>query len=226
MKACTVRAEVEGLRVDFNNRFKQTIFSSIVYGYYAGFVPYWFVDSHLVYDSWSVLLNAVFIWMGALTLCAIQCFPPKYCDVLHRAALHLGQWEPQPSQSSSAHIPHWTPTVKCLAGTLIKHEGVVYKASGPITTACPGNLSHFRFYGIFKKPTVIYGALTAIQLLTMGTQFLWLYHATAWHSVISLSYLIFANFVSMYVLLRNLRVVHYIYSLEEATCMPSADSSW
>lgn len=217
-QATTVRSEIDSLRIDFNNRFKQTIFSSIVYGYYAGFMPYWFVDPHLVvYDPLVVLLNAVFIWVSGLTLCAVQCFPPRYCDILHRAALHLGQWErQQPPIPSTSNVTAWTPVLKCLPGTLVRHEGEIYKASGPITTAIPGNSSHFRFFAIFKNPTTIYGTLTAIQLLLMGTQFLRLYHTTAWYTVISLSYLIFTNFVTMYCLLRNLRVVHSIYSVEAA----------
>lgn len=215
-KSCSVRLEIDGLRIDFNNRFKQTIFSSIAFGYYAGFIPYWFVDAHLVYDPVVVLLNAFFILVSGLTMCALQCFPPKYCDILHRAALHLGQWERQPVSSAAANIPSWTPVLKCLPGTLVRHEGGIYRATGPITTAIPGNRSHFRFYAIFKNPTTIYGTLTTIQLLLMGSQFLRLYNTTAWYTIISLSYLIFTNFVTMYCLLRNLRVVHSIYSEETA----------
>lgn len=218
-KACSIRSEVDGLRSDFNTRFKQTVFSAIVYGYYAGFMPYWFVDEHVVYDPVVVLLNALFICLSGLTLCAVQCFPPKYCDILHRAALHLGQWErqlPQQQPTNGAAIPTWTLALKCLPGTLVRHEGEIYRATGPITTAIPGNHTHFRFFAIFKNPTTIYGTLAAVQLLLMGTQFLRLYHTTAWYTVISLSYLIFTNFVTMYCLLRNLRVVHSTYSLEAA----------
>lgn len=155
-KACSIRSEVDGLRSDFNNRFKQTVFSAIVYGYYAGFMPYWFVDAHVVYDPIVVLLNALFICVSGLTLCAVQCFPPKYCDILHRAALHLGQWDrqlPQTIHSSQstltalANVVTWTPALKCLPGTLVRHEGELYRATGPITTAIPGNHTHFRFFG-------------------------------------------------------------------------------
>lgn len=215
-KPCTIRSEVDGLRGDFNNRFKQTIFSSIIFGYYAGFMPYWFVDSHLVYDTVTVLINAAFIWGSGLTMCAVQCFPPKYCDILHRAALHLGQWERVCQKMNNEEIITWSTSLKCLPGTLVRHEGEVYRATGPITTAIPGNSTHFRFYAIFKNPTSIYGSLTAIQLLLMGTQFLRLYGTTFWYTILSLSYLIFTNFVTMFCLLRNLRVVHSIYSVEAA----------
>lgn len=215
-KPCTIRSEVDGLRCDFNNRFKQTIFSSIMYGYYAGFMPYWFVDPHLVYEPVLILLNALFIWISALTMCAVQCFPPKYCDILHRAALHLGQWERVTGKVTNQSIANWSPTIKCLPGTLIRHEGEVYKATGPITTAIPGNNTYGRFYSIFKNPTVIYGMLTAVQLLLMGGQTLTLYHITQWQSVISICYLIFTNFATLFCLLRNLRVVHSIYSDEAA----------
>lgn len=223
-KPCTIRSEVDGLRCDFNNRFKQTIFSSIIYGYYAGFMPYWFVDPHLFYDPVLVLLNAFFIWVSALTMCAVQCFPPKYCDILHRAALHLGQWERLDPKLTIPNLPSWSPTIKCLPNTMLRHEGEFYRATGPITTAIPGNSTHFRFYTIFKNPTTIYGILSAVQLLLMGTQTLRLYHSTQWHTIISLSYFIFTNFATMFCLLRNLRVVHSIYS-DEAAILAGVNNS-
>lgn len=215
-KAATVRLEVDGLRTDFNNRFKQTIFSSMVIGYYAGFVPYWFLHQHLVHDSLSVILNIIFIWIGGFTLTVVQCFPPKYSDVLHRAALHLGQWK-QENVSTSTNVNHiqmWTPNIKCTPGALVKHEGGVYRATGPITTAVPGNTAHYRFYAIFKNPTIIYTSVTIIQFILLSTQFLTLYYTTHWNSVLSLIYLIFANLVPMYCLVRNVRVVNSIYSVE------------
>lgn len=219
-QAATVRSEIDGLRIDLNARFNQTIFSSIVCGYYAGLTPYLFADQRLVYDPLTVLLNAVFIWVSSLTLSAVQCFSPAYVDILHRAALHLGQWRVHhlaSSSSSSSHVIAWTPLLKCPPGTVVRHEGEIYQATGPICTAIPGNSSHYRFYALFRNPTTtIYGTLTSIQLLLTAAQFLTLYHTKAWHGVIALSFLTFANFVPLFCLLRNLRVTHSIYSEEAA----------
>jgi hypothetical protein len=35
----------------------------------------------------------VLVWAGSLTLNAVHAFPPKYCDILHSSARHLGYWD-------------------------------------------------------------------------------------------------------------------------------------
>jgi hypothetical protein len=35
----------------------------------------------------------VLVWAGSLTLNAVHAFPPKYCDIMHSSARHLGYWD-------------------------------------------------------------------------------------------------------------------------------------
>lgn len=95
MHSCTsnssdVRDEVEILRKDFNYRFKQIIFTSVLNAYYTGFIPCCFVYKHLYYDSFWATQHLLFIWIGAFTMITTTCFPLKYSNILHRSALHLG----------------------------------------------------------------------------------------------------------------------------------------
>ena len=49
-------------------------------------------QSTLQYDTFWVGQHAVFVFLASMTLYLVYCFPPRYCDILHRAALHLGTW--------------------------------------------------------------------------------------------------------------------------------------
>ncbi|GFT42589.1 transmembrane protein 39A [Trichonephila clavipes] len=104
MSAETVREEVEMLRSDFNNRWKQVLFNSFLVVYHATFLPCYFSPSTLHYDVHWVTQHGVFTGIGCFTLYVSHCFPPKYCDVLHRAALHLGRW--QKVEIKNVHVPY------------------------------------------------------------------------------------------------------------------------
>lgn len=83
--ASDVRQEVFLLRGDFNNRFKQIIFTSVLNAYYASFIPISFIPRHLFYNRFWVTQHMFFTWVSLFTMCAGYCFPIKYCDVLHRS---------------------------------------------------------------------------------------------------------------------------------------------
>lgn len=208
---CDIRTEIDTLILRFNDRLKQTILSSLMSGYYAGCVPYWFIDKHLDYNGGVVSFNAIFIWITAFTLCAVQCFPMTYCDVLHRSAQHLGAWTRVECKSNA--VP-WTESSICNRGTVVCHNEDWYRADAPITTAVPGDISHARFYAIFKRPTLFYVMLLSIQLALMAALFLSIYYTTVWHTVIALGFLIFTNFYTLFSVLRNVIVTQSIYSFE------------
>lgn len=102
--------------------------------------------------------------------------PPRYCDLLHKAAAHLGCWHKvDPSLCSNVlqHTwamcacsvslcswfiwvkswPHpavslnrWTEEYMWPQGVLVKHNKNVYKAMGHYNVAVPSDVSHYRFY--------------------------------------------------------------------------------
>lgn len=43
----TIRTEIDVLRADYNNRFKQVVFTSLLNAYYAAFIPCCFAQSYL-----------------------------------------------------------------------------------------------------------------------------------------------------------------------------------
>jgi hypothetical protein len=57
--AFEIRTEVEMLRKDFNSRFKQIIFTSVLNAYYATFIPFWwvFIDDWLSCYRLFMIIN-------------------------------------------------------------------------------------------------------------------------------------------------------------------------
>lgn len=141
-----VRTEVELLRSDFNNRFKQIIFTSVLNAYYATFIPFCFVNKHLYYSTFWVTQHLFFTWISIFTMCAGYCFPIKYCDVLHRAAIHLGQWSRLGPRATHPPPQNWSKTVSFAYGSYVKFSGEIFKSIGYCTSAQPADGGHHRFY--------------------------------------------------------------------------------
>lgn len=141
-----IRDEVESLKCDYNNRFKQVIFTTLINAYYAGFIPCCFAQSYLYYDIYWATQHMAFMLMGGFTMCTMICFPANYCDVLHRSSLHLGQWTRVEASKYAVPTIPWSKQMIWPAGTLVKYSGDMYKASGLATSAIPGDTVHSRFY--------------------------------------------------------------------------------
>lgn len=88
---------------------------------------------------------------------AVHVIPARYCDVLHRSALHLGAWvradkltvpykpiNPQ-SASSSLSLP-WNPELIYPPGIIVRHCKEQYRSMNICNAAEPNNVMHNRFY--------------------------------------------------------------------------------
>lgn len=214
----SIRHEVDNLICDFNKRFKQVIFTSVINAYYAGFIPCFFAQKYLYYDIYWTIQHLIFIWTGVFGMSVIYCFPAKYCDILHRSSLHLGQWIKIETRSSCISPPiNWSKTIFWPNGTLVKFTDKIYKANGHITSAVPGNSSHFRFYLIFQDPSFLYLCLSIIQLIiTLMQIIILMYFSKEWHNSISLTFLIFANHTILYKFCRDFLITSKIYGDESS----------
>lgn len=143
--AITIRDEIDFLKNDFNVRFKQIIFTSILNAYFGGCVPCFFAQKVVNYDVLISMVNIVFFWVGGFALSTAFSLPAKYFDILHRASLHLGKWIPV-EDPGIAKVHLWTKAASWEEGTIVKHNEKFYRSVGPVTTAVPGNASHQRFF--------------------------------------------------------------------------------
>lgn len=137
--AVVIRTEIDVLRTDYNNRFKQIVFTSLLNAYYAAFIPCCFGQSFLFYDIYWATQHLGFLILGSFTMCTMFCFPANYCDVMHMASLHLGKWIRIESRPYSPPAVAWSKLVVWPPGQCVKHSGELFKSYGNVTTAIPGN---------------------------------------------------------------------------------------
>lgn len=236
-----IRAEIDVLRTDYNNRFKQVVFTSLLNAYYAAFIPCCFAQSFLYYDLYWATQHLGFLVLGGFTMCSMFCFPANYCDVMHMASLHLGKWMRVESRSLPAVA--WSKLVVWPPGQFVKHSGELFKSYGVVTTAIPTNGVHIRFYVslmhffhfnsnfqhfsistrifnnfslslqmFFQNPSNIYLTLATIQSVIVICQVIILFNVVEWHNIISLSYLVLANYHTLFKIVRDFFVTHRMYS--------------
>lgn len=195
---------------------KQILFSSVVNAYYAGFVPCCFAQSFVYYDVYGATFHLMFVGVGCFTMYAGHMLPMRYCDVLHRSALHLGAWQ---RVEARAHLPvayTWVGDTLWPHGALVRHSRELYRAQGCLNAAEPGNATHSRFHGIFKNPAVALSALLALQLGLVLAQLVLLVRTSHWHQLLSLSLLLFVNYYTLFRLGRDYLIALKIYGAERA----------
>lgn len=104
--------------------------------------------------------HLVFVWLGCFTMIAVHVIPARYCDVLHRTALHLGAWIRADSVSSNSNSPRgcmssnatnsapipWSPDVLYPPGIIVRHYRENYRSMNICNAAEPNNIMHSRFY--------------------------------------------------------------------------------
>lgn len=153
------------------------------------------LQASLYYDAYWATQHLALVWLGCFTMHSAYCYPPAYCDTLHRAALHLGRWIRV--QGRNQHIPthmwasilqrrvafrlrlmlnyqlcRWDESQLWSQGALVRHSKDLYKAEGMGTAAEPGNSMHCRFYvsrTYFKNKPLIYSLSKTPYDLFIGT---------------------------------------------------------
>ncbi|XP_032083370.1 transmembrane protein 39B isoform X2 [Thamnophis elegans] len=208
-----IRNEVEYLKVDFNWRMKEVLLSSMLSAYYVAFVPVWFVKSTQYYDKqWSCELFLL-VSISTSVILMQHLLPARYCDLLHKAAAHLGCWQKvDPSLCSNVLQHQWTDECLWPQGVLVKHSKNVYKAVGHSNVAVPSDVSHFRFHFFFSKPLRILNILLLLEGAVIFYQLYSLVVSEKWHQTISLALILFSNYYAFFKLLRDRLVLGKAYS--------------
>ncbi|KAK7905012.1 hypothetical protein WMY93_017619 [Mugilogobius chulae] len=199
-----IRKEVEYLKIDFNYRMKEVLVSSMLSAYYIAFVPVWFVKSTQYVDKrWSCELF-ILVSISTSVILMRHLLPPRYCDLLHKAAAHLGCWQKvDPSLCSNVLQHIWTEEYIWPQGVLVKHNKNVYKAMGHYNVAVPSDVSHYRFYFFFNKPLRILNILIILEGAMIFYQLYSLICSEKWHQTISLALILFSNYYAFFKLLRD-----------------------
>ncbi|KAG7281247.1 LOW QUALITY PROTEIN: hypothetical protein CRUP_019772 [Coryphaenoides rupestris] len=213
-----IRKEVEYLKMDFNWRMKEVLVSSMLSAYYVAFVPVWFVKSTQYVDKrWSCELF-ILVSVSTSVILMRHLLPPRYCDLLHKAAAHLGCWQKvDPSLCSNVLQHIWTVEYMWPQGVLVKHNKNVYKAMGHYNVAVPSDVSHYRFYFFFNKPLRILNMLIILEGAMIFYQLYSLICSEKWHQTISLALILFSNYYAFFKLLRDRIVLGKAYSYSNSS---------
>ncbi|XP_053254957.1 transmembrane protein 39B isoform X1 [Podarcis raffonei] len=208
-----IRNEVEYLKMDFNWRMKEVLVSSMLSAYYVAFVPVWFVKNTQYYDKrWSCELFLL-VSISTSVILMQHLLPARYCDLLHKAAAHLGCWQKvDPALCSNVLQHQWTEECMWPQGVLVKHSKNVYKAVGHYNVAVPSDVSHFRFHFFFSKPLRILNILILLEGAVIFYQLYSLIVSEKWHQTISLALILFSNYYAFFKLLRDRLVLGKAYS--------------
>ncbi|XP_009469104.1 PREDICTED: transmembrane protein 39B [Nipponia nippon] len=208
-----IRNEVEYLKMDFNWRMKEVLVSSMLSAYYVAFVPVWFVKNTQYYDKrWSCELFLL-VSISTSVILMQYLLPARYCDLLHKAAAHLGCWQKvDPALCSNVLQHQWTEECMWPQGVLVKHSKNVYKAVGHYNVAVPSDVSHFRFHFFFSKPLRILNILILLEGAVIFYQLYSLISSEKWHQTISLALILFSNYYAFFKLLRDRLVLGKAYS--------------
>ncbi|XP_054714412.1 transmembrane protein 39A-like [Uloborus diversus] len=223
MSAETIRDEVEFFKNDFNARLKQVIFNSLLVVYHTAFLPCYFVQNTLYYEVRWAAQHAIFVAVSCFTLYASHCFPSRYCDVLHKAALHLGRW--QKVEIKNVHVPYstWSESSMFNQGALVKHSKELFKAEGISNAAEPGHAAQSRFYAVFKNPSVVFRCLWITQILLIISQMIVLLQSRTWNDLISIQLLLLMSCKTLYGMTKVYFVIRKIY-YEEKMLISRANS--
>lgn len=215
LNASAIRAEVSTLRSDFNRRLKRALFSSSGSAYVCGIAPIIFVPSHLHFNMLWVIQHVVLFWLERMNAYFVHAYPVRYCDVLHRAALHLGRWVKIENRNNLVYVQSWNDTVLWPHGSIVKHNREFYRSEGLCTAAEPGNPNHYRFHALFNDPTIFLSSLLGLQLLLASIKLLILLRTTEWYQVFSITLLLIANYYTLFKVARDSFICWKLYHAEQ-----------
>nr|XP_033799050.1 transmembrane protein 39A isoform X4 [Geotrypetes seraphini] len=208
-----IRNEVECLKADFNRRIKEVLFNSLFSAYYVAFLPLCFVKSTQYYDMRWSCEHLIMVWINAFVMLTTQLLPPKYCDLLHKSAAHLGKWQRLEHGSYSNAPQHiWSENTIWPQGVLVRQSRCLYKAVGPYNVAVPSDVSHARFYFLFHQPLRLLNLLILMEGSLVFYQLYSLLRSEKWNHTLSMALILFCNYYVLFKLLRDRIVLGRAYS--------------
>ncbi|XP_060526720.1 transmembrane protein 39A-A isoform X2 [Cylas formicarius] len=214
--AIEIRKEAENLRNNFNDRLRQILFSAVVNAYYGGFIPCCFAQPQLQYDIFWVTQHAFFIFFASFIFATTHLLPLRYCDILHRSALHLGRWEKLETDRTLVIVTNdWREDCIWPSGVLVKHDKVIWRAKGHCNSSRPGDKGMAKFYNMFLIPAKLLSLLLFCHVVLIFYQLFLLVRITHWYKIVSLALMLFFNYYTLYKLCRDFLVSYKIYRGEK-----------
>ncbi|XP_011638308.1 transmembrane protein 39A isoform X1 [Pogonomyrmex barbatus] len=215
LNASAIRAEVSTLRSDFNRRLKRALFSSSGSAYVCVVAPIIFVPPHLHFNVLWVVQHVILFWLGRICAYFAQVYPFRYCDELHRAAMHLGRWIKIENLDNHIQVQPWNDAVLWPHGSIVEHNEEIYRSEGLCTAAEPGNSNHSRFYVLFNNRVTLLSPILALQLLLVNIQLFILLGVTEWYQILSTILLLVIHYYTLFKMARDFLISWKVYRAEQ-----------
>jgi hypothetical protein len=146
--------------------------------------------------------------------CATHILSLRYCDILHRSALHLGNWDKLETRNMLLVNNNWNEETLWPYGALVKHGRDLYRAQGECNASEPGNTTYSRFYLIFKNPSFSLSILLSLHVGMVLLQLVLLVRSVVWYNIISITFILFFNYYVLYKIGRDYFVSSKMYEEE------------
>ncbi|XP_011879274.1 PREDICTED: transmembrane protein 39A isoform X2 [Vollenhovia emeryi] len=215
LNASAIRAEVSTLRADFNERLRRALFSSSTNAYVCVVAPIIFVPPHLHFNVFWVIQHIILFWLGRICAYLAQVYPFRYCDELHRSAMHLGRWVKIDNRNNHIYAQPWNDAVLWPHGSIVRHNREIYRSEGLCTAAEPGNPAHSKFHTIFNNRSTLPSPILALQLLLVNVQVFLLIGVTEWYQILSTILLIVIHYYTLFKMARDCLISWKVYRAEQ-----------
>ncbi|GMR53833.1 hypothetical protein PMAYCL1PPCAC_24028 [Pristionchus mayeri] len=189
----------------------------------------------LINEVWQIQM-AFIVFCTAFTHYVTYLFPLHYLDFMYRSAIHMGRWEEEPPTATTitsnlakkipvvVHtIPH--PTIIWSRHAAPYPEGTVVEIDGgkrykavPISnklrtiSAQPGNIYHALFAFWCSSPLSLINMLCISQFILIFIQFWLLVLTLEWQHILTLVFLMFANYLLLGKLFKDRVIIQRVYN--------------
>lgn len=188
----------------------------------------------LTNDVWQMQM-ALIVFCTAFTHYITYLFPLNYLDFMYRSAMHLGGWEEEPqavptiTSNVAKKVPVVVHTIPHPAiiwsshaapypeGTIVEIEGGKRFKAVPLSnklktvSAQPGNMFHHQFAKWCSNPLALINMLCISEFVLIFIQFWLLVLTLEWQHIITLVFLMFANYLLLGKLFKDRVILQRIY---------------
>ena len=108
------------------------------------------------------------------------------------------------TKQTSTTINRWQPSKIYFRGDRVQYGGKVYRVSSQYCASIPSVRFYATYYRLFKEPTLFYASLLLFKIIGISLMVGYLIYNRLWYSIIMNMIELGTNFISYYVIMRDL----------------------
>lgn len=224
-EATSVREETELFMCDFYNRLNVIFSCTIETIYFSFFLARVNVPSTLHVKDTHFTVYMVAMIFGVFTTYFAYYMPFSCMITYRRCAQHLGKWVLEEESSANAKlfgkktklndfqqhkqqgntiVNRWLSSKVYYHGDKVYYMGKVYRVSSRYCAAVPGVSIYENYFRVFINPIRIYVALAFLKILSIFLLIAYMIYNRLWYSVVTNMIESVTNFLSFYMIFRDL----------------------